>query len=222
MNIREKYTVEATEYRSPEQGAGSWSQLLCKVFLKNEDGTKTEIGSYIRNYRTLYNTWEPFTQDGKEYALCSPHYTGVSVMVLPSCEIIAKEEVKGDGFCPRMLYVPGPQDDSDDDDRDDDNQLTCWDESSMKHLGSFGFVGGCVWGDDSSDKIQFLDLSKISEGIIKRDQRFGYMELPSGLTLKQCVYMSLEENHVRAEITTKKMFTWNQDEFGDETKVKAY
>lgn len=222
MNIRKKYTVEASKYRSPEQGEGTWSKLLCKVFLKNEDRTKVEIGSYIRNYRTLYNTWEPFVQDGKEYALCSPHYTGVSVMALPSCEIIAKEEVSAYGFCPRDLYVPGRQDETDDDDRDDDNQLTCWDESSMKHLGSFGFVGGCVWGDDSSDKIQFLDLSKISEGIIKRDQRFGYMELPSGLTLKQCVYMSLEENHVIAEVTTKKSFTWKQDEFGDETKVKAY
>lgn len=41
----------------------------------------------------------------------------------------------------------------------------------------FGFVCGCIWGDDTSWKIQFLDLSRISEGILTRDARFGYLEL---------------------------------------------
>jgi hypothetical protein len=43
--------------------------------------------------------------------------------------------------------------------------------------GSFGFVWGCYWGDDSSWKVQYLDLSLIQEGIIMRDDRFGYVEL---------------------------------------------
>jgi len=54
----------------------------------------------------------------------------------------------------------------------------------------FGFVAGCIWGDDSAWKVQFLDLSQIEKGIIKRDERFGYIELPDNLTLKEAVDMS--------------------------------
>ena len=41
----------------------------------------------------------------------------------------------------------------------------------------WGFVWGCVWGDDSSWKVQHLDLSGIQSGVIRRDERFGYVEL---------------------------------------------
>jgi hypothetical protein len=54
-------------------------------------------------------------------------------------------------------------------------------------VGQFGFIAGCVWGDDSSWKLEYLDLSKITEGIFKREQKFGYFELPSDKTLKQCL-----------------------------------
>jgi hypothetical protein len=43
--------------------------------------------------------------------------------------------------------------------------------------GEFGFVWGCVWGDDSSWKVQCLDLRRIREGVISRDERFGYVEI---------------------------------------------
>lgn len=42
----------------------------------------------------------------------------------------------------------------------------------------FGFVAGCIWGDDSSWKLQYLDLSRAAEGILRREERFGYLELP--------------------------------------------
>jgi hypothetical protein len=51
----------------------------------------------------------------------------------------------------------------------------------------WGFVAGCVWGDDCSWKIQCLDLSRASEGIVKRDDRFGYIELPRHISLKQAI-----------------------------------
>ncbi len=51
----------------------------------------------------------------------------------------------------------------------------------------FGFVAGCLWGDDSSWKIQFLDLSEIQGGVIKRDNRFGYIEMPNRMALKEAV-----------------------------------
>jgi len=54
---------------------------------------------------------------------------------------------------------------------------------------SFGFVAGCIWGDDSSWKIEFLDLAEIANGVIKRDARFGYIEMPEGMSLKQAIRM---------------------------------
>lgn len=53
----------------------------------------------------------------------------------------------------------------------------------------FGFVAGCIWGDDSSWKIQYLDLSGAEHGEIKREERFGYIAMPDGMTLKQAVNM---------------------------------
>ena len=36
---------------------------------------------------------------------------------------------------------------------------------------------GCIWGDDTSWKVQHLDLSRITEGTLVRDDRFGYVAL---------------------------------------------
>ena len=54
----------------------------------------------------------------------------------------------------------------------------------------FGFIAGCIWGDDSSWKIQYLDLSQIERGIIEREERFGYIELLEGVELKDAVRLS--------------------------------
>jgi hypothetical protein len=74
----------------------------------------------------------------------------------------------------------------------------------------FGFVAGCIWGDDSSDKVQYLDLSRADRGIIKREEKFGYIELPPKMRLKDAVDMSLyaydeEEysNYIRLNIMQK-------------------
>jgi hypothetical protein len=32
-------------------------------------------------------------------------------------------------------------------------------------------------GDDSSWKVQYLDLSRVQQGVVRRDERFGYLEL---------------------------------------------
>jgi hypothetical protein len=45
-------------------------------------------------------------------------------------------------------------------------------------LGHYGFVSGCIWGDDSSWKIRHIDLSRIKEGIVTEDERYGYVEMP--------------------------------------------
>lgn len=50
--------------------------------------------------------------------------------------------------------------------------------------GEFGFVWGCVWGDDSSWKVQYLDLSSVQMGRIIREERFGYIRLADHPKLK--------------------------------------
>lgn len=54
----------------------------------------------------------------------------------------------------------------------------------------FGFVAGCIWGDENSWKVQYLDLSKAEKGILGREERFGYIELPENLRLKDAIDMS--------------------------------
>jgi hypothetical protein len=135
---------------------GTWDSLEVSIF-KDEKF----IGKYLRVYSTLYNTFVPFKQDGKDFALYSADYTCTSVMSLPDCKQIATEKGDTFGFCPTGYYVP---------DKDDYG-------NDLKINGQFGFVCGCVWGDDNSWKIQYLDLSKIQEGKIHRDDRMGYIEL---------------------------------------------
>ena len=64
-----------------------------------------------------------------------------------------------------------------------------WHEMPVSPLSfhPFGFVAGCVWGDDSSWKLQYLDLSRAAEGIVRREERFGYLELPAGRPLAELV-----------------------------------
>jgi hypothetical protein len=64
----------------------------------------------------------------------------------------------------------------------------------------FGFVAGCVWGDDCSWKIQWIDLSRVAEGVIERVEKFGYLELPDRLGLADAVDLCWWEpgsDHVR-------------------------
>lgn len=54
----------------------------------------------------------------------------------------------------------------------------------------FGFVAGCVWGDDRSMKVEYLDLTRASEGILRREARFGYAEQLPGAVLRDTVDLS--------------------------------
>ena len=63
----------------------------------------------------------------------------------------------------------------------------------------FGFVAGCIWADDGSWKIQYLDLSEVERGVIKRDARFGYIELPHHMKLKDAISMGNYAKNPEAE-----------------------
>lgn len=151
--------------------SGCWNYLRCEVFRRLKDGGEEKVGEYTRKYGTFYDTFEPFVKERKEYALVSDDYTSSTVISLEDCRVIAREslEPKSFGFCPTGFYVPFLGKDH-------------------PKNGHFGIVCGCVWGDDNSWKIEYLDLSRIEEGILTREARWGYVELPAGSNaLKRCV-----------------------------------
>lgn len=202
---------------------GTWNSIRVGVFRKESEEQEDEeqIGSYLRNYPSLFRTFFPFRQGDKDYALYSPDYTATRVMELPSCRDIGGEKGNSYGFCPVDFYVPCyiERESQGLDDRVHRHRVNEPKEEDLaeritrynpldKETGErivverssypispllyypFGFVAGCIWGDDSSWKIQYLDLSEAGGGIIKRDDRFGYIALPDELTLKQAIDMS--------------------------------
>ena len=132
------------------------------------------VARYERNYPSLMRTFEPFRQGEKLFALISVDYTATSVIDLATGQIVAAEEPQSNGFCPVGFYVPDWWDVNDGSILPGSSR---WSDDLEYPKGNFGFVWGCIWGDDSSWKIQHLNLTGIQRGEIKRDERFGYIEL---------------------------------------------
>ncbi len=154
-----------------DNSPNGWEYLRIGVF-EQRDGHERQVGEYVRNYFALTRTFCHFRKDGRDLALYSPHYTATRIMALPSCADIGGEEPNAYGFCPAEYYVPSHHP-----------------MQADRSLPPVGFIAGCIWGDDSSKKIQFLDLSQADRGILKRDERFGYIQLPEKCTLEQAVSM---------------------------------
>lgn len=154
-----------------DHGDGVSNTAVVSVF-ETAGGSSRMIGQYARNHAGwCKDTFHPFTQNGRWYALYSRDYTATRVMELPSCRDIAGEEPHSHGFCPVDYYVPF-----------EDPKVV-----EAGRGGQFGFVAGCIWGDDSSWKIQYLDLSQIESGQLIRKEIFGYVAMPQGLRLKDCI-----------------------------------
>lgn len=51
------------------------------------------------------------------------------------------------------------------------------DEKLNAYTGQWAIYTGCIWGDDGSWKVRYVDLSKIREGIVVTEERFGYLPL---------------------------------------------
>lgn len=170
---RERYTTRVDTTQQP----GTWPTVHVDVL----DGDDVVAG-YDRNYEML-STFEPFRQDGRTYALISPHYMATSVLDLQRGEIIASEELHPGGFCPVGFYVPDWWDLHDGTTKSP-GSLHWRPVDDEWPVGDFGFVWGCVWGDDSSWKVHYLDLSAVRDGIIRRDDRFGYLKLATNPKLE--------------------------------------
>lgn len=184
-----------------------WTHKKIGVF-KHLSAGKTnsveQIGEYVRNYSSFgEQTFYHFQLGGKDLALYSKDYTATRIMELPSCEDIGGEESDCEGFCPTELWVPRYVVCTLKRKEDEDivyrvygthanKTFGAWEEGievSEVRFTPFGFVAGCHWGDDTSWKIQYFDLSEADKGILKRDDRFGYIELPENLKLQTAINM---------------------------------
>jgi hypothetical protein len=157
-----RYTARIA--REVEIAPGRWSVIDVEVVRTEDD---QPVGEYRRNYPELFRTFEPFRVGAQELALYSPDYTGTRVLSLPDCTDLGGEERDGGGFCPVEFYVP----------QDETGEPRC----------GFAFVAGCVWGDDSSWKVEVIDLADIANGTVARDDRLGYVELPGKMPLRDAV-----------------------------------
>jgi hypothetical protein len=185
-----RFRVEVVQQPSPKPG--TWAHSLVNIF----DGD-AQIGSYLRNYpRFGEQTFEPFELVGTWYALYSPQYTATRVMRLPECLDLGGEEPHSHGFCPVELFVPRYRKVAFTE-RGLNQQHTTWGVESNGEEKAFngpfgnryeytlgpwlsldsGFVAGCIWGDDTSWKLEVIDLSRAAEGVIERSARFGHVEL---------------------------------------------
>lgn len=188
--------------KSVDNGPGVWKYTLVEVY----DGDK-KIGEYQRNYGSFgEETFYPFKQGDQWYALYSTDYTSTRVMTLPDCKDYCGEDPDSWGFCPTELWVPYYESEPVYKDGKLDYQYALPEESDddpeelvpeHTHYYPFGFVSGCIWGDDTSWKIQYLDLSRLSEGVITREEKFGYIEMGSQLNLKQSI--TIWDDHNFAE-----------------------
>jgi hypothetical protein len=175
---RERYFVRSTP---KPNGPGTLDSSRIEVFRRGDLPVK--LCEYERNYAPL-QTFEPFRQGTREYALIARDYWRTAVLDLESGKVIAEEPTSGDdGFCPVGFYVPDWWDVH-------DGRIIPgsphWVPDREWPTGEFGFVWGCLWGDDSSWKVQYLDLRRLQEGVIVREERFGYVELATAAYVSPC------------------------------------
>jgi len=180
---------------------GTWNSQDVEVL----DWAGAVVGTYTYNY-SMTPPFFAFELGDQWYALYARDYTASRIMKLPSCGDVWGEEPSSHGFCPVEFYVPAEQVTTFGGDRT--NKLSGTSDSDPKSFqvphydekndwtiepvkfAAFGFSCGCIWGDDSSWKVRFFDLSKLSEGIVVYDERFGYAEMSQHLSLAQSVQVN--------------------------------
>lgn len=185
-----------------ENQPGTWNSTKISVYRDD-----TLIGEYLRNYSNYgLETFYPFRLGGEWYALYSPHYTSTRVMKLyeDRIEDWCGEDASSNGFCPTEFYIPkyvqtkqllpSQLGDSEysyytvDCGSDAENFAEEFKVTGKVDYCNFGFLSGCVWGDDSCWKLRHIDLSKVPEKILVITDKLGYWQLPDD-TLKNNIGM---------------------------------
>jgi hypothetical protein len=220
----EKKAPYFARYTSKETRPGCWNILDVEII---ERETGKVLGTYERNYSSMYRTFHPFILRGKWYALYSNSYTSTRIMSLPDCKDIGGEQSTCNGFCPTDYYVPETwncsltHDDTCPRNIDDYTKPCNCKSSTVWHFPEriYGFIAGCFWGDNRLWKIQYLDLSRADEGIIIREERFGYIELPENLNLSAAIDFNVQRNMNKNDIYLK-IATQNDYDFTTGKKKK--
>lgn len=188
----ERFTVQTTRIHRPY----GYDTLVCDIY---DNGV--QIGSYARNYSLFYSTFYPFQQNGQFYALYSPKFSITRVMSLPSCQDLGGEDLGLDNFCPVEYTIPF-------------GQLAVNSSNGDYHYedfnARFGFIAGSLFADSPTRQIQYLDLTRVSEGIITRAEKFGYIDLFTGMKLKDAVDIDqiYEPETGRAHIASSKLYVF--------------
>lgn len=189
------YSIESKKVPSKP---GCWD--VNEVTILGPDGQP--VHKYNYNY-SMKPPFYPFELGGQWYALYATDYTASRIMRLPDGKDIWGEKRDSYGFCPVEFYVPAYQETMFGGDRTNKLKGTFtddpdsfhepgyregydWTYTPVKYL-DIGFSCGCVWGDDTSWKVQFFDFSEIAKGKVTYDARFGYFELHQELSLAQSV-----------------------------------
>ena len=168
------------------------------------DGDGREIGEYVRSYPSFAEaTFHPFFLHDRWWALYSKDYTATRVITLPECEDWCGEEEGAGGFCPTGYYVPRYRPALTEHSKGIFDEFIGegawgWDnpdkagfiDVQVAQYCPFGLISGCIWGDDSSWKVQYLDLAGLPDRELLRDERFGYFELLEKDLLKDCLNMN--------------------------------
>jgi len=101
------------------------------------------------------------------------------------------EEMPGSGFCPVEFKVFNWHERFNEDSltkkwtpRNSSGEQWFYNEKEFySYAGHWAIYSGCVWGDDSGGwKVRYIDLSRISEGIVTSEERFGYIQLAGALS----------------------------------------
>lgn len=204
---------------SVDNGPGVWQSL--KVSIYRDENL---VGEYIRNYGDFGPmTFFPFQIGNDWYALYSASYTATRVMKIHEDRIEdwCGEEAVSHGFCPVEYYIPrynimkGTVEISgkvnefttcgvDTEYENIEEFIAEWKDPNFveTQFCNFAFMCGCVWGDDTSWKLRYIDLSQIPDKVLTISEKFGYWELPGNMTLRKCINMSgWEPDHPWIELT---------------------
>lgn len=175
--------------------AGTWRDENRRTHVTIYDNLVKEgtpVFKYTRNYDVFFKTFEPFrvwdekTLTWRNFALISPQYVNFELVDLDEQKVVAKnaypvingKEMPAAGFCPVEFYVPDMTDFYEPEDVEESDM-----EAFLKNR-TFGFMLGCIWGDDSLMKVRAVDLTEVLNENISSDERFGYLELPNSASLR--------------------------------------
>ncbi len=174
------YKIETVTRKS---NPGCWDVI--DITIKKDEEVVFEV---TRRYSTMAEeTTKFFELDGKEIVVYSDDYQTLNFFNLTDRQPIQLDEESKKqiyGFCPVEIIIPRYKIEDEWYEMDNDN-------GPLYH--DFAMVSGCAWGDDSSWKLNIIDLKDLLSGKVRYvtnledlEPKWLYEELPSQLKLKDC------------------------------------